>query len=409
MKHSFYIILCFITFSILSCKKENIETDKYEYTGTLGDILQIKSEINYTPDQIKTLLPSDISSFTSLKHNVTVYIVEYKSLNLTNDTVKASGIIIIPQVDSFSIPLLSYQHGTLLQKSKAPSVSKGTEYLLNLAMASDKGMVACVPDYLGLGTGDGLHLYLNPREEANSVRDILRAARKLVKDKGNAILNGQVFLYGYSQGGHATMAAQRQLELENSKEFKLTASAPMAGPYAMSRTSQFDIIFNGAFYPNPFYLPYVAVSIFHSYPNLYHSYSQIFKHPYDSLIPIIYDGLHSTGYANSRLDYYVSNMIIDSVKTNIQNNPNHPIRLALRGFDLVDNWTPTTPMKLYHCSGDDNVFYDNSTYADSVFKARGANIELIDMGSSNHVDCAPLSLLMGVSWFNDFIKMEKIK
>jgi hypothetical protein len=102
-------------------------------------------------------------------------------------------------------------------------------------------------------------------------------------------------------------------------------------------------------------------------------------------------------------------MIIDSVKTNIQNNPNHPIRLALRGFDLVDNWTPTTPMKLYHCSGDDNVFYDNSTYADSVFKARGANIELIDMGSSNHVDCAPLSLLMGVSWFNDFIKMEKIK
>lgn len=405
----YYMLFMAVLFALTSCKKEKINTDNYEYSGALGDIIQIISENNYTPTQVQALLPSEISSFVHLKYNTTVYTIEYKSQNNNGDTVKASGIIIVPQVDSFAIPLSSYQHGTTLKKSDAPSIRKGSEYLLNLAASCDKGIVSCVPDYLGLGTGDGLHLYLNPREEANSVRDILRAARKLVKQKHNAVLNEQVVLFGYSQGGHATMAAQRQLELENPKEFKLTASAPMAGPYALSRTSQFDLIFDSVYYPNPFYLPYVAVSLFNSYPGIYHSYSQIFKAPYDSLVPAIIDGYHSAGYANTKFPDYVSNMIIDSVKAAIKSNPQYPIRLALRGFDLVDDWTPTTPMRLYHCHGDDNVFFDNATYADSVFRARGATIELIDMGNSDHTDCAPPSLLLGSTWLSTFFRYDKIK
>lgn len=405
----YYVLLFVSLFVLVSCKKEKLTEDNYEYTGALGDITNIINETNYTPAQIQAILPTEISPFVTLKHNVTVYTVEYKSQNYFGDTVKASGIIIVPEVDSFAIPMSSYQHGTVLKKTDAPSISRGAEYLLNLAASSDKGIVSCIPDYLGLGTGEGLHLYLNPREEANSVRDILRAARKLVKQKQNAVLNGQVVLFGYSQGGHATMAAQRQLELENAREFKLTASAPMAGPYALSRTSQLNLMFDSLFYPNPFYLPYVAVSLFHTYPGLYSSYSQIFKAPYDARIPATIDGYHSFSYANSQFEYYVSNMIVDSLKENIRTNPNHPIRIALKGFDLVDDWTPSTPTRLYHCSGDDNVFFDNAVYADSAFRARGANVELIDMGSAHHEDCAPPSLLLGSNWLATFFRYDRIK
>ena len=332
-----------------------------------------------TVAQIQSILPAQISSLITLKNNVTVFRIEYKSLNKDEDTVIASGIIIVPEVDSFSLPLSSYQHGTVLKKTDAPSIGGGAEYLLNLAASSGKDVVSCVPDYLGLGTGEGLHLYLNPREEANSVRDILRAARKLVKERQSAVLNGQVFLFGYSQGGHATMAAQRQLELENANEFKLTASAPMAGPYALSRTSQFNIMLDSVFYPNPFYLPYLAVSLFNTFP-IYSSYSDLFKAPYDARIPVAIDGYHSFGYANSQFPNYISTIIKDSVRNSIRNDPNHPVRLAAKSYDLVDDWTPSTPMKLYHCSGDDNVFFDNAVYTDSVFRARGADVELIDMG-----------------------------
>ncbi|HMW12466.1 MAG TPA: lipase family protein [Chitinophagales bacterium] len=406
MRH-IYIFL-FATFLFFSCKQNDIQPTPFEYDGALGDITKIISETPLSISDIFAELPSDITSFLTLKSNITAYVVEYKSQNKDGDTVIASGIIIIPSTENIAIPLLSYQHGTILPKNSAPSIHKGEEYKLNLALSSSKDVVTCIPDYLGLGTGEGQHLYLNPREEANSVRDILRAARKLVKQKQSTALNGQVFLYGYSQGGHATMAAQRQLELENSNEFKLTASAPMAGPYAMSRTSQFNVMLDSIYYPNPFYLPYLAVSLFKTYP-LYASYSQLFKSPFDARIPVAIDGYHSYSYANSQFDYYVSNIILDSVKANIRTNPNHPIRLACKGYDLVDDWTPTTPMRLYHCEGDDNVYYDNAVYADSVFRARGADVELVNLGSDNHTDCAPTAIFVTMSWFSGLFEYTKIK
>ncbi len=409
MKKNLLIILFSIV--IFSCKKESqIQSYNapYEYSGALGDIVSIERKDSITPDEIRNLLPSQFASILELKHKVYEYYITYKSLNKDDDTVLASGLVFIPLIDSFAVPLTSYQHGTALAKNEVPSFGRGGEYVLNAALASGDGVVACVPDYLGLGVGEGLHLYLNPREEANSVRDILRAARKLVKQTSIVQLNEQVFLFGYSQGGHATMSAQRQLELENREEFKLTASAPMAGPYALSRTSQFDVMLDSVFYPNPFYLPYLAVSLFNTFP-VYSSYSAIFKSPYDQRIPAVINGYNSSGYANSQFPYYISSIVIDSVREAIRNDPYHPIRIAAKGFDLVDDWTPTTPMKLYHCTGDDNVFYSNSVYADSVFRSKGANCELVDMGTQNHQDCAPSALFVVKTWFTGLFAPIRIK
>jgi hypothetical protein len=101
--------------------------------------------------------------------------------------------------------------------------------------------------------------------------------------------------------------------------------------------------------------------------------------------------------------------VIDSVREAIRIDPYHPIRVAAKGYDLVDDWTPTTPMKLYHCTGDDNVFYSNSVYADSVFRSRGANCELVDMGTQNHQDCAPSALFVVKTWFMGLFAPVRIK
>jgi len=406
MKRFFYLMM--VVWAVAACKKEDaLPEDAYVYTGPLGDITKIISEERLTKAQVLELIPAELRTFTAPRFDIRVFVVEYKAENKDGQVVKASGVIVVPETDSFALPMSSYQHGTILKRTDAPSVSKGLEYVVNLAIASNAGMVGCLPDYLGLGTGEGLHLYLHPREQANSVRDLMRAARKLVKEEQLAALNGQIFLFGYSQGGHATMAAQRQLELENPKEFKLTATAPMAGPYALSRTSQFNIALDSVYYPNPFYLPYLAVSIFNSF-DVYDSYSDLFKYPYDSIIPAVINGNY--GYeVNNKFPKYVSTMLVDSVRLAIKNNPNHPVRLAAREYDLVDNWTPRAPMKLYHCTGDDNVYYDNAVYADSAFRSRGADVELLDMGTANHQDCAPSSILFASLWFIDLVELKPIK
>jgi hypothetical protein len=66
-------------------------------------------------------------------------------------------------------------------------------------------------------------------------------------------------------------------------------------------------------------------------------------------------------------------------------------------------------MKLYHCSGDDNVFFDNAVYADSAFRSRGADVELIDLGSAHHEDCAPTAIFIAGNWLSSLFRPVRIK
>ena len=60
-----------------------------------------------------------------------------------------------------------------------------------------------MPDYIGMGESPGLHPYVHGESEATATIDMIRAAREFITDSLNLIDNHQVFLSGYSQGGHA--------------------------------------------------------------------------------------------------------------------------------------------------------------------------------------------------------------
>ena len=87
---------------------------------------------------------------------------------------------------------------------------------------------------------------------------MLRAVKEFCDNRG-IIYNNQLFLSGYSQGGHATMALHKALQEHHSSEFQVTASAPGAGPYDISG-EQANLFIQGTPYPAPFYLPYVILS-----------------------------------------------------------------------------------------------------------------------------------------------------
>jgi len=80
-----------------------------------------------------------------------------------------------------------------------------------VSLFATTGYAAVVPDYLGLGDSPGLQLYHHARSEATACVDLLRAARTWCASN-NVELNDQLFLAGYSHGGHVTMALHRELE-----------------------------------------------------------------------------------------------------------------------------------------------------------------------------------------------------
>lgn len=90
----------------------------------------------------------------------------------------------------------------------------------------------------------------------------------------------------------------------------------------------------------------------------------------------------------------------DSVVNNIKNNPNHPVRLALKDNDTYD-WVPKVPTRILYCKADEQVGYTNALLADSVMRARGAqNVFLKDLNSAfNHGQCVEPALLNTVMFF----------
>lgn len=331
------------------------------------------------------------SSIITLQYDVDFYRINYKTLHPNGDSVDVSGALCLPSNLECPLPLSSYQHGTVAQKTNVPSYGN-TESQLGLLYASS-GYAIAMADYIGLGDSPGLHLYVHAESEAQASLDLLRTVRDL-QESLSFTLDGQLFLWGYSQGGHATMALHRKIELEYPEEFTVSVAAPMSGPYDISG-EQSAVITSGESYPTPGYLPYVVLSYQEVYGNLYEELEDVFLPEYAAMMPTLFNGEQSMGYINSQLPSVPSEVILPEVLEAYESDPMHPIRLALADNDVYD-WAPMSKTILYYCEGDDQVGYMNSIVAEQVMNGNGApDVTLVDGGDLDHGDCAPFAMLSG--------------
>jgi len=334
------------------------------------------------------------------EYAVDVYKVIYNTRNAqdTGNTT-ASGVVIVPTGVTCPLPMLGYGHGTTTDRYNVPSYGSD-ELVIGVIYSSGGGYITTMSDYLGLGDSPGFHPYVHARSEATAMIDLLRTAREL-QDTLNFALNDQLFLFGYSQGGHASMAAFKMLEEELSHEFEVTAAAPMSGPYDISGV-QAGTITSGLPYHSPSYLPYVILGYQEAYGDLYTNLSDVFIAPYDSLIPILYDGTRSNGYVDARLPSVISDMITPTYYNDYLTNPNNRGRQALRDNDLYQ-WEPRAPLRMLYCQGDAQVFAQNSEIAFDTMVARGVStVEKYDFGNYDHGGCVQFCLIDGFNFFNRY-------
>lgn len=362
----------------------------------------ISSELLHEYDTVQsedyiTSYDPALSSYP-VDYKIEIYKVIYKTIDAAGNETQASGTVIIP-VDTGlqAFPVCSYQHGTALAKDDVPGAE--TDELVLGVIFSVAGYIVTMPDYLGLGDGTGLHPYCHAETEASAALDLLRAAKNVCRSR-EVLWNDQLFLFGYSQGGHATMALTREIQLHHTDEFNITASAPMSGPYDISG-AQTDLLLSDTPYGAPFYLPYLMFAYNEVY-HMYDNYSDYLISPYDSLLPPLFDGTHSGGEVDAVMPDVPKNIIRTDVLEDFMNNSENPFRIALRDNDEIYDWTPSCQMRLYYCGGDELVSPDNSTNAYAEFISRGAStITLIDAGATNsHTACAEPCFLSVRIWFD---------
>lgn len=336
-----------------------------------------------------------------VKYGVDVYEIVYKAKWIDGTYRNASGIYFVPKTEK-AVPYMMYGHGTQIEKQRTIS-EKDAQQNICLMFATD-GYAAMYPDYFGIGKGEGKHLYQHAESEANAYIYMLYAIDELNKTL-KLSHNGKLFLTGYSQGGHSSMAAHKYLQELNDPRFKVTASSPMSGAYDMTGEQE-KYMFQE--YPRPFYLPYLLISYQEAYKILgEQSIYNVFKSPFDTILPNYFEDNKSKTF--SELDKLMpkipKDIIKDSFVNEYSNNPNFIFKEKLAENNLT-RWKPEAPMQLCYCKGDREVNFMNSHVAYEEMKALGATQIRLNNQSDflDHNTCAAFTVLSTKYFFNRYKK-----
>ena len=361
---------------------------------------------HYTPQDLISIMNNlgFPQGFLIPEYSIDYYKITYSTRNAQDTgTTIATGGMAVPSGITCPVPLLSYQHGTESRRYYIPSYQGGSEYKIGMIAASLTGCVISMPDYLGMGDSPGFHPYIHAASEASATIDLLRTVREL-KDSIGYNLNDQLFLFGYSQGGHSTMATFKEIETNFSSEFTVTACTPMSGPYDVSGVQAVTMT-NDTPYASPGYLPYVIMGLQEAYGNIYNDLSEIFKPPYDSLLPLYFDGTNGINWINNQLPD-TPNVMLDSAFLNgFLNDPNHFAWSMLKNNDLY-NWAPVAPLTMYYCTADEQVFYENALVARDTMHSLGAtHVDAVNLGNLDHTNCAPMCFLNSFALFEMYMDM----
>lgn len=332
-------------------------------------------------------------------YGVDLYRVTYET-EYNDSMILVTGALAIPQNPDCKPPLISYQHGTTFDRLGVPSYGSA-ELQICLVFASE-GNVLVAPDYIGLGGSPApIHPYQHGFSQAHSTINLLRATREL-QTTLDFELSNQLFLFGYSQGGHATAAALKYIEEDYASEFQVTAAMPMSGAYDLSG-AQTDFINNGQPYATPGYLPYIVLGYQSVYHDLYDSIQQIFIPPYDSLMPYYFFDGASGSLINPACDPIPINMFTQEAQDGFFNDPNFSFKLKLQENDLLD-WTPQSKIRMYYCTGDEQVYFRNSVVADSVWNYNGApDAAAVFLTNENHGGCVDDALIAARLFFGNLV------
>ena len=349
------------------------------------------------PTTIATLTAAQIDAGTAgglqalsgkAKCDVKVVALNYNTLGPAAEETNSSGVMLVPAgACTGPAPLVAYAKGTDVQKPRTLANPQDSETFLLIAMYAAQGYAVVATDYLGFAkSGFPYHPYLHADSEASAVIDSIRAARNAAGTVG-ANLSGKVMLTGYSQGGHSSMAAQRNGERDEAAELNIVAGAHLAGPYNLSGSFKLTQAIAGY----QFFVPYIVTSWQKVYGNVYTDVNAVFKAPYvgwiESLLPsptLTYTTLVTTGKlpgANGETPNQARDLLFQpAFLTDVQTNNNNALYLDAKKNDLL-GWTPKAKVLLCGGAGDPTVppaVHLNVMKAD--FAARGVtNVTTVDV------------------------------
>lgn len=377
------------------------DPDAFDYHDVINEIMRTAEEDS---------LPS--CSFIKLKK------VKYKSIDNKGNEIELSGLFIHPYfpVGTYKTPIISFNHGTQLQKKYAPSQYsfwKGkplefAEVLIALSMAFHYNWAIILPDYQGMGEDKTEnHPYCVREKLGVATADMIKAARETIMpdQKKDVIWDGRIYLLGFSEGGFVTLAATQELE---KRDETINGVACLDGPYDLAGT-MLDVMLSNDPFPVPYFLPMFFVGFNTIYPESF-VYNEMLKPPYNVKIPKYTDGFHTESEISAFMPSsgILKEVFTDNFIDTLKNYNSNAYKTLFKNNAYIDNksnvWKPKSQMLFWHCKNDDCVPFGNFTKVKSEY-GTVHNIEYVEwppidpiFEQTIHVSVAPRAFWEGAHW-----------
>jgi hypothetical protein len=346
------------------------------------------------------------------EYDVQNYKVLYTTTDAFGQPDTASGLVTIPiATDDYVFPVGIYNHGTVGEREAVASRPGNTERFIVAAIAT-KGYVTVAPDYLGLGDNAGRHPYVHAATEASAGRDMIIAVKKWLAEDDVVAVNNQLFITGYSQGGHAAAALHRDIATNPGDDgLTVTSASHLSGPYSISGVMA-GTLFQEGNATLPGYIAYTYISYDYVY-GLFDSLAQAFVEPYLEPVQRFANQETSLDQFNAELDQLLQSngdrleaVFQDSIRDVLRSrDPTHPINIALADNDTYD-WAPEEPTLIYYCTEDEQVPFRNALLADSVMRANGSiSITLETGGPQTHGGCVLPALTRTIEFWEQYAEV----
>ena len=195
------------------------------------------------------------------------------------------------------------------------------------------------------------------------------------------------------------MSTQRLIEKNYTKEFDLVASSPMSGPYDLEASVVVD--------PNnkegDWVLFMYLVKSFQDAYQMRTSLSEIFVAPWDSLVPVYFDGYNKYNGIRKGLPSNVTEIFNQDFMAKEFLSEQSLFKKILKENSVYD-FVPTVPTQLCYCSDDEVVTYKNSENAYNWMKKNGAKkLRIKDAGKNlDHEECAIFTVIYTKFFFDKY-------
>lgn len=323
-----------------------------------GDLVNVEQKLDLTPQGVANFIanslgeqnaPDFVSYLNGFNVGLKGYKITYYTKNEKNVLVKATGLLMYPNVN-FKLSTVVSDHGTTDSRDNVPSNFKGAltaGFVVELSYVLN-GYILMAPDYVGMGTGDGVHPYVDYATEAGATIDFVTASNKVLAQQGIKRYD-EYFLAGYSQGAHAAMSTLKMLNVSNPANLKFKYAYMGDGPYDFSGVTLNKGVLEKDFYPFTSFLA-----------NVLHTCNNTGYKTYNTSISEVISPEYLDKY-----NYHVvqdnggllwgpviwRNLFTQSFVNDVTNNPNNNLRRCMKPKDVYD-WYNKTPMTLGHSTVD---------------------------------------------------------